>query len=374
MPLSIGRRRALALLGSFVAAPFLAPRVGRAAEAWPIRSVKYVNGFPAGGATDTLSRVLCQKMSELSGQSFVVENKAGAGGVLGADAIAKAPADGYTIGLGGIATNVLAIGSYAKLPYRPREDFTFISGMWQLPNILTAKKGLFSADLKELLEAFKKEPGKYTYASAGFGTTLHLSGEMMNSMAGVQVRHVPYRGGAPALNDLLGGNVDMLFDNLPGSLPSVRSGAIRPVAVTSKKRLAELPDVPAMAELLPGYELTSWTALMGPANMPRRSRRADQRAHREGSERPLGATALCRSGRHHLADHAAGDIGLSRQRGRPAAADHESGRDQAGGRRVKVRVARMSEAICGVVGVRAAPDCASLIRATCCASTKQTRC
>ena len=111
-----------------------------------IRQVKYVNGFPAGGATDTLSRVLCQKLSELSGQSFVVENKAGAGGVLGADAIAKAPADGYTVGLGGIASNVLAIGSYAKLPYHPREDFTFISGMWQLPNILTAKKGLFSAD------------------------------------------------------------------------------------------------------------------------------------------------------------------------------------------------------------------------------------
>jgi len=268
MPLSIDRRRALATISSFVAAPFLAPRAGRAAEAWPIRQVKYVNGFPAGGATDTLSRVLCQKLSELSGQSFVVENKAGAGGVLGADAIAKAPADGYTVGLGGIASNVLAIGSYAKLPYHPREDFTFISGMWQLPNILTAKKSLFSADLKELLAAFKKEPGKYTYASAGFGTTLHLSGEMMNSMAGVQVRHVPYRGGAPALNDLLGGNVDLMFDNLPGSLPSVRSGAIKPVAVTAKTRLAELPDVPAMAELLPGYELTSWTALIGPANMP----------------------------------------------------------------------------------------------------------
>ena len=267
MPLSIGRRRAIALFGSFVAAPFLAPRVGRAAEAWPIRSVKYVNGFPAGGATDTLSRVLCQKMSELSGQSFVVENKAGAGGVLGADAIAKAPADGYTIGLGGIASNVLAIGSYAKLPYRPREDFTFISGMWQLPNILTAKKDLFSADLKELLAAFKMEPGKYTYASAGFGTTLHLSGEMMNSMAGVQVRHVPYRGGAPALNDLLGGNVDLLFDNLPGSLPSVRAGQIKPVAVTARARIPELADVPAMAEVLPGYEITSWTAMIGPANM-----------------------------------------------------------------------------------------------------------
>src|SRR6478609_7559615 len=267
MPRSIGRRRALALLGSFVAAPFLAPRVGRAAEAWPIRSVKYVNGFPAGGATDTLSRVLCQKLSELSGQSFVVENKAGAGGVLGADAIAKAPADGYTIGLGGIASNVLAIGSYAKLPYRPREDFTFISGMWQLPNILTAKKGLFSADLKELLEAFKKEPSKYTYASAGFGTTLHLSGEMMNSMAGVEVLHIPYKGAGPALNDLMGGRVDMLFDNLPGSLPSVRAGQVRPIAVTAAKRIPELPDVPAMAEILPGFEMTSWTIMIGPAGI-----------------------------------------------------------------------------------------------------------
>ena len=228
----------------------------RAQEAWPTRPVHYVNGFPAGGATDTLSRMLCQKMSELSGQSFVVENKAGAGGVLGADAVAKAPPDGYTVGLGGIASNVLAIGSYAKLPYDPRSDFTFIAGMWQLPNILVARKDLFSSDIKELLAAFKKEPSKYTYASAGFGTTLHLSGEMMNSMAGVEVMHVPYRGAGPALTDLLGGRVDMLFDNLPGSLPSVRAGQIKPVAVTATKRIPELPDVPAMAEMLPGYEMT----------------------------------------------------------------------------------------------------------------------
>jgi tripartite-type tricarboxylate transporter receptor subunit TctC len=230
--------------------------------------VRMIVPYPPGGNADVVGRIVAHALQAALRQPFVVENKAGAGGVLGADAIAKAPADGYTVGLGGIASNVLAIGSYAKLPYHPREDFTFISGMWQLPNILTAKKGLFSADLKELLAAFKKEPGKYTYASAGFGTTLHLSGEMMNSMAGVQVRHVPYRGGAPALNDLLGGNVDLLFDNLPGSLPSVRAGAIRPVAVTAKTRLAELPDVPAMAELLPGYELTSWAGLVGPANMP----------------------------------------------------------------------------------------------------------
>src|ERR1700716_4069253 len=179
----------------------------------------------------------------------------------------KATPDGYTVGLGGIASNVLAIGSYAKLPYDPRGDFTFIGGMWQLPNILSARKDLFSSDLKELLAAFKKEPKKYTYASAGFGTTLHLSGEMMNSMGGVEVNHIPYRGAGPALTDLLGGRVDLLFDNLPGSLPSVRAGQVKAVAVTSPKRIPELPDVPTMAEALPGYSMTSWTALIGPANM-----------------------------------------------------------------------------------------------------------
>src|SRR5207244_3359570 len=257
MPAPLNRRHMLSLIGGAAAAPFVMASKARAQEAiWPARSVRYLNGFPAGGATDVLSRILCQRMSEISGQSFVVENRGGAGGVLGADAIAKSQPDGYTVGLGGIASNVLALGSYAKLPYDPRSDFTFIGGMWQLPNILVARADLFSSDIRQLLAAFKLQPKKYTYASAGFGTTLHLSGEMMNSMAGVEVTHIPYRGAGPALTDLLGGRVDLLFDNLPGSLPAVRAGQVKAVAVTSVKRIPELPDVPTMAEVLPGYAMT----------------------------------------------------------------------------------------------------------------------
>ena len=260
----LDRRAALTLF----ATPLIMPGRALALGAWPSRPVRYINAFPAGGATDTLSRIFCHKMTEISGQNFVVENKVGAGGTVGADAVAKSPPDGYTIGLGGIANNVLAVGAYAKLPYDAAKDFTFISGIWHLPNVLSARKDFPTADLKELIALLKKEPGKYTYATGGVGTSPHLSGEMFNAMAGVDVTHVPYKGGAPAMVDLLGGRVDLLFDNLPGVLPNIRAGMIRPIAVTNKTRIPELPDIPAISELLPGYALTSWISLIGPAKMP----------------------------------------------------------------------------------------------------------
>ncbi len=233
----LDRRAALTLL----ATPLIMPGLALAAGAWPSRPVRYINAFPAGGATDTLSRVFCHKMTEITGQNFVVENKVGAGGTVGADAVAKSPPDGYTIGLGGIANNVLAVGAYAKLPYDAAKDFTFISGIWHLPNVLSARKDFPTADLKELIALLKKEPGKYTYATGGVGTSPHLSGEMFNAMAGVDVTHIPYKGGAPAMVDLLGGRVDLLFDNLPGVLPNIRAGRSGPSPSPTRRAFRSFP-------------------------------------------------------------------------------------------------------------------------------------
>ena len=214
---AIGRRTIVAGLAGALAAP----AVVRAQGTYPNKTVRYINPFPAGGATDTLSRIFCAKMSELSGQQWIVENKGGSGGNVGMDALAQSAPDGYTLGLGGIASHAISPTLYAKLPFNAKTDFTFISTMWQLPNMLVVNLDVPAKTVPELIELLRKNPGKYSYGSAGSGTTLHLSGELFKIMAKVDIIHVPYRGGGPAMQDLLAGQIHMIFDNIPGALAQV---------------------------------------------------------------------------------------------------------------------------------------------------------
>jgi tripartite-type tricarboxylate transporter receptor subunit TctC len=259
------RRAALGVLGGALAAP----AVVRAQEPWPNRTVRYINPFPAGGATDTLSRLYCQKMSELTGQQFVVENRGGSGGDVGVDIVAKSAPDGYTIGLGSIASHAISPTlKKGQLPFDAAKDFTFVSSLWYLPNVLITNLDLPAKTVPELLELLRKNPGKYSYGSAGAGTTLHLSGELLKQMAKVDVLHVPYRGAAPAIIDLIAGQIQMMFDNIPGALAQMRPGKVRGLAVSTLKRSAAAPDLPTLDEFLPGFDITSWTCVCGPAGIP----------------------------------------------------------------------------------------------------------
>ncbi len=296
---AIGRRTIVAGLAGALAAP----AVARAQGAYPNKTVRYINPFPAGGATDTLSRIFCAKMSELSGQQWIVENKGGSGGNVGMDVLAKSDPDGYTLGLGGVASHAIAPTLYAKLPFNARADFTFVSTMWWLPNMLVVNLDVPVKDVPELIELLKKNPGKYSYASAGSGTTLHLSGELFKILAGVDMVHVPYRGAAPGMQDLLAGQVHMIFDNIPGSLAQVRANKVRPIAVTSAKRTPVAPEVPTISETLVGFDIVSWTTLTGPAKLPPNvvsrlselSRKALESDDLKAKFQDLGATAWWQS-------------------------------------------------------------------------------
>ena len=262
------RRRALAVLGGTMAAPMIASGLARAQNDWPTKSVRYINLFPAGGATDVLSRVVCQELSELTGQQFIVENKGGSGGNVGADAIAKSTPDGYTVGLLSIASHAISPTLYARLPFDAEKDFTPISMLWSVPNLLVVKLDIPATTVPELIELVRANPGKYSFASGGSGTSPHICGEMLKQRTGIDMFHVPYRGGAPALQDMLAGQVDIMFDNIPGPLAQVKAGKLRPLAVTSVERSPIAPDVPTMSEYLPGFQITSWGGLCGPAGLP----------------------------------------------------------------------------------------------------------
>lgn len=258
-------RRAALRLGL---ATLVAPTIGTAQQQWPVGPVRFIGIFPPGGGTDILSRLWCMKMSEITGQQFVVENRSGSGGNIGTEIIANAPADGSAIGLASVAPLAISPTLYGRLPFDAARDFSLISGLWQLPNLLVINNDVPARSVPELIALLRANPGRYAYASSGSGTTVHLSGEMFRSMAGLDILHVPYRGGAPAHVDLLGGRVHMIFDNIPQGLASAREGKVRALAVTSRERSPQAPDVPAMAEFLPDFEITSWGGVMGPAGMP----------------------------------------------------------------------------------------------------------
>jgi tripartite-type tricarboxylate transporter receptor subunit TctC len=263
------RRNALGKIAATLAAPWIVSSESRAQAAWPVKPVKYINPYPAGGPTDTLSRLLCAQLTDITGQQFVVENRGGDGGDIGVELVARSEPDGYTIGLGGIASNAISPTLKAgKMRFDAGKDFTFVSTMWTLPNFLVGNLSVPADNVPELLDLVRKNPKKYFYGHSGVGTTPHLSGVLFNVLGNVQLVHVPYKGTAPAMTDLLGGQVHFVFDNIPGALAQYRPGKVKGFAVTSAARSSAVPDIPSLSEFLPGYDLSSWTALIGPARIP----------------------------------------------------------------------------------------------------------
>lgn len=246
----------------------LAPAGPAAAQDFPTRPVTLVIPFAAGGSTDLVGRLIAERMAAELGQPVVVENKGGAGGNLGAAQVAKASPDGYTILMGTVATHALNPALYKKMPYDPVTSFAPVSLLVVVPNVLVVNPDFPAKTTEELIALLKKDPGKYSYASSGNGTPLHLSGELFKSMADVDMQHIPYQGAGPALVDVLSGQVPIMFDNLPSSTSHIKSGKLRALGVTTAKRAPSFPDVPAIAEAVPGYETYTWNAVFAPAGTP----------------------------------------------------------------------------------------------------------
>lgn len=242
--------------------------------AWPTKPVRIVVPFPAGGTTDILGRVMAVELSKAFGQNFIVENRGGAGGNVGADLVAKSPPDGTTLLMGTVGTHGINKSLYPRLAYDPEKDFAPITLVAAVPNVLVINteraKVLNIHNVRDLIAYAKKNPGKLNMASSGNGTSIHLAGELFKSMTGTYMVHFPYRGSAPALQDLIGGSMDVMFDNLPSSLPHIKSGRLTALAVTSSRRSPALPDVPTVEEAagLKGYEASSWFGLLAPAGTP----------------------------------------------------------------------------------------------------------
>jgi tripartite-type tricarboxylate transporter receptor subunit TctC len=251
------------LLAALLVAPALA-----VAQAFPSKPIRLVVSYPAGGGADMMARLVAPKMAEVLGQPVVVENKAGASGQIAAGEVARAAPDGHTLMLD--AMNYAVNPSlYPKLPYDPAKAFTPVSVLVLFPNVMVVTPSFAAKDVKEVVAAAKAKPGSIAFASSGNGSAQHLSGELFRQKAGVDVTHIPYKGGGPALNDVIGGQVPLFFANMASGLPHVKGGKLRALAVTSGKRSPALPDAPTMAEAgVPGYEVYEWNAIFAPAGTP----------------------------------------------------------------------------------------------------------
>jgi tripartite-type tricarboxylate transporter receptor subunit TctC len=262
----ISRRTAicLAVIGLSAAASV----GGASAQDYPTRPVKWVVGYPPGGATDIIARLLGQRLSERLGQQFVIENKPGAGNNIATESVINAEPDGYTLLLVNPA-NYINATLYANLKFNVIRDIAPIAAFNRVPNVMTVNNNVPAKTVAEFIAYVKANPGKVNLASSGNGTSVHLSGEMFMAMAGVKMQHVPYRGAAPAITDLLGGQVQLIFDNMPSILQHVRAGSVRALAVTGTVRSPLLPDVPVLADTIPGYEASALFGMGAPKNTPK---------------------------------------------------------------------------------------------------------
>ena len=240
------------------------------AQAYPSKPIRFVVPYPAGGPLDTIARLLGAKVGESVKQPVVVDNKPGAGGNIGADIVAKSPADGYTILMGAVATHAINPTLYKSIPYDPVKDFAPITQVATTPNVLVIHPSMPATNVREFIAHAKANPGKLSFGSGSIGSAGHLAGELFKTTAGVDMVHVPYKGAAPAMQDLVGGQINLMFDNLASALVQVKAGKIKALAVTTSKRSSFAPELPTIAESgLPGFDISTWFGVFAPAGTPR---------------------------------------------------------------------------------------------------------